>query len=383
MLKKQILWLHKWLGLLCGIIVFIVSLTGCIYVFYDDLKLVVYPEKYFTDTGAYENHEPMTISHLAEIAQQALPADEKLSRIDLYPAKDRTWIFRALKRDNEAFGYWNYYTYYKCVFVNPYTGKVQQVENTKYNFFQVVLQLHMNLLLGKKTGGTIVGSATIVFIIILLSGLVLWWPKKWKRKTLKRSLWFDFKVNRKRLNYDLHNILGIYSICFALLFSVTGLVFAFPAFKNTYIKLFNSLSSDRTTLHRLKDYHLPDVSENTTDNGLYFILQQHPNADMVSIRLKEDTTQDMQVRLKKNRSGHFLWYYFDKETNSIKDVETSDQQRAGNRLASMNYDLHVGSYGGFGTKILTFFMALICASLPVTGVIIWLNKEKKKKKKRV
>ncbi len=383
MLKKKILWLHKWLGLLCGIIVFIVSLTGCIYVFYDDLKLAVYPERYFTDTAAHENHEPLAVSHLAEIAQNVLPPGEKLSRIDLYPAKDRTWIFRALKRDNEAFGYWNYYTYYKCVFVNPYTGKVQQVENTKNNFFQVVLQLHMNLLLGKKAGGTIVGTATVVFIMILLSGLVLWWPKKWKAKTLKRSLWFDFKVNWKRLNYDLHNILGIYSICFALLFSITGLVFAFPAFKDAYVQLFNSLSSDEPISKSTKDFHLPEVSKNTLDNGLYFILKQHPNSDMVSIRLKEDRTQDMQVRLKKNRSGHFLWYYFDKETNSIKDVETSDQQKAGDRLASLNYDLHVGSYGGFTTKILAFIMALICTSLPLTGFIIWLNKGKKKKKKRI
>jgi len=383
MLKKQILWLHKWLGLLCGMVVFVVSLTGCIYVFYDDLKLSVYPENYFTDTAVYENQEALPVSYLAKMAQEALPQGEKLSRIDLYPSKNRTWVFRALKRDNDAFGYWNYYTYYKSVFVNPYTGKVQTVENTRNNFFQIVLQLHMNLLLGKKTGGTIVGSATVLFIIILLSGLVLWWPKKWKRKTLKRSVWFDFKVNRKRLNYDLHNILGIYSICFALLFSFTGLAFAFPAFKKTYVQVFNSLGSTESTRYQPKDNHLPEVSKYTVDNGLYFILKQHPDADMVSIRLKEDTTQDMQVRLKKDRSGHFVWYYFDMATNSIKDVEISELQLPGDRLASMNYDLHVGSYGGFGTKILAFIMALICASLPLTGFIIWLNKGSKKKKKRV
>ncbi|WHT39223.1 PepSY-associated TM helix domain-containing protein [Myroides sp. mNGS23_01] len=37
-MKKFLLWLHKWLGLFTGIIVVVVSLTGCIYVFHDDLK---------------------------------------------------------------------------------------------------------------------------------------------------------------------------------------------------------------------------------------------------------------------------------------------------------------------------------------------------------
>ncbi len=383
MLKKQILWFHKWLGLLSGIIVFIVSITGCIYVFHDELKLQVYPDKYFTNTDSTLNGTPLPLSMLQEKAQLALPKGEKISRVDLFPAKNRTWVFRASKTKENALGHWAYYTYYKRVFVNPYNGEVQVVEDSKNEFFQLVLQLHMNLWLGKKVGSMIVGTATALFAVILLTGLVLWWPKKWKIKTLKRSLWFDFKVNKKRLNYDLHNILGIYACSFALLFAITGLVFAFPAVKKVYVNSFNIFSTSPSPSPHWGKLSFTPQRDNLLDTALYYALEQHPTADMMAIRLKaKEDIQDVQVRLNKDRTGVFVWYYFDKATGTIENIKKSDNQPFGDRLSSMNYDLHVGSYGGIGTKILTFIMALICASMPLTGLIIWINKSKKKKKKR-
>ena len=50
------------------------------------------------------------------------------------------------------------------------------------------------------------------------------------------------------------------------------------------------------------------------------------------------------------------------------------------QLAMLNYDMHVGVALGLPGKILAFFVSLICASLPVTGFMVWLNKKKKSKK---
>ena len=52
-------------------------------------------------------------------------------------------------------------------------------------------------------------------------------------------------------------------------------------------------------------------------------------------------------------------------------------------MNDMNYDLHVGQIGGLTTKIIAFLASLICASLPITGFIIWLGKRKKSKSKKV
>lgn len=384
MVKKSVLWLHKWLGLLSGLVVLIVSLTGCIYVFHDDLKVLFYPDKYYIAQQSVNNQsaQALPLSTLTAIAQNALPDGEEVSRIDLYPAKDRTWIFRAVKTNEEALTYTAYFKYNKRVFIDPYTGKVQAVENSKTEFFQLVLQLHMNLLLGKKIGHTVVSVSTIMFLILTVTGLVLWWPKKWKFKTLKKGLSFDFSVKWKRLNYDLHNVLGFYSLLFALLLGFTGLLFSYPSLKEFYSNSFNKLSTNEPA-KTISFNTVPQQKASSLDNALVYTLAKHPLADMMSVRLKKNEgLHDIQVRMLKNRTGSFVWYYFNKNDGQITKIKSSNQTPAGDWLAGMNYDLHTGAFGGIFTKILYFLASLVCGSLPVTGFIIWLNKSKKAKKSK-
>lgn len=385
MLKNTILWIHKWLGILTGIVVFLVSLSGAIYTFQDELKLAIYPSKYFLRDSA-ATQEPKPLSALIAIAQSHLPAGEKISRVDLYPKKNRSWVFRASETDANGFGHWNYFRYYKRVFLNPYTGELLAVEDSKNEFFQLCLQLHMNLLLGKTFGHALVGYSTVVFVVLLLSGMVLWWPKKWRGKALKRAVSFDWKAKWKRLNYDLHNVLGFYSFLFALMLAVTGLVFSFPAFKKVYIEFFNAFTTN------VELQHLPEKNTDSIapmyadplDNGLAHLLKKYPSAGMMSIRLRgaDEPLLDIQIRLDENRSGQFKWYYFRRDNLQVDHVQDSQLLTGGDKLASLNFDLHTGSIAGLTTKALLFVIALFCASLPVTGYILWWQKQGKKKRKK-
>ncbi|SKB40252.1 Uncharacterized iron-regulated membrane protein [Sphingobacterium nematocida] len=382
MVKSWILWLHKWLGLLSGIVIVIVSITGCIYVFHDDLKTWIYPVKYYlTDVSKDDAVKPLPLSMLVAKAEEALGEGKKVSRVDLYPAADRTWVFRAMEVDESKNVFWNYYTYYDRVFINPYTGKVQEIEDSKNEFFQLVLQTHMNLLLGKAIGKPLVAWSTIIFIVLIISGIPLWWPKKWKGKALKRSLFLSLKAKKKRFNYDLHNVLGFHTSLLALILCITGLLFAYPGFKTAYISFFNGMSISDSSAEALtvKPRPVPQVYNNNIDNALLYSLGQHPEADMMSIRLRgvDAEMDDVQIRLSKDKTSNFVWYYFARSDGQITKALTSENVKAGDKLASMNYDLHVGSIGGLWTKILAFVVSLICASLPITGFIIWMNKTTK------
>ncbi|MEO8253180.1 MAG: PepSY-associated TM helix domain-containing protein [Flavobacterium sp.] len=382
MVKKKLIWLHKWLGLISGLVVLIISLTGCLNVFQDELQLMTHPEKFFIEKTNQPSLKTIELSKLITIAEAKLNPDEKISRVDVFPQENRTWVFRAIKTNKEAFFYSDYFIYYKRVFVNPYTGNVQVVENTKANFFQIVLQLHMNLLLGKKYGHVVVSYSVLFFAVLCLTGIVLWWPKKWKLKALKNNFSINFKAKSKRLNYDLHNVLGFYSLMFALVFAFTGLVFAFPAFKKMISNQLNFLDGDEK--QKLSLPFIPQTASTILDNGLYYVLAHHPNADQLSIRIKKEVSepQDIQVRIEKNRTGVFYWYYFSQKNGQIEKLKSSDNLQLGSRITSLNYDLHVGSIGGIYTKILAFLASLICASLPITGFIIWLNKYKKSKQRK-
>lgn len=382
MVRASILWLHKWLAIGSGIVVFILGITGCIYTFHDDLKLICYPEKYFISSAGTGNTLPL--SQLTEMATRSLAEGERITRVDLYPARDRSWIFRAQSVNAEAFGHWNYFNYYKRVFINPYTGEVVAIENSKTEFFQVMLQLHLNLLLGKKYGHPVVAYSTLIFIIVMISGLVLWWPKKWRGKRLRRSFWPKWSVKWKRLNYDLHNIIGFYSFLLGIAIGVTGLFFSFPDWKSAVAARLNQLNAKAQPSTEITQPAIPKPGAYPLDNALYYVLEENKGAGMMSIRFRNEDAPnfDVQVRLDEQRTGKFNWYYFDKSSLRIDKIDSHRHQAAGDRLASLNYDIHTGNIGGWPTKVIAFIISLFCASLPLTGYIIWINKAKKRKKEQ-
>lgn len=382
MFKTVSLWLHKWMGILSGIVVFILGITGCIYTFHDDLKLICYPQKYILVSPGQA--QALSLSELSAIANKSLPDGEKVSRVDLFPAKNRSWIFRAQATDENAFGHWNYYTYSKRVFVNPYTGEVLAIENSKTEFFQLMLQLHMNLLLGKKIGHPLVAYSTVLFVFIMLTGVILWWPKRWKSNKISRSFWPKWSVNWKRLNHDLHNIIGFYSLILGLLIGITGLFFSFPAFKSWAGDQLDKLTSGSTAIEKIEPLNI-QWGNNPLDDALSYLLKTYPNSGMMSIRLRKDDVAsfDIQIRLEEQKTNKFKWYYFDKKALTLDKVISHDKQTAGERLGSLNFDLHTGNIAGLPTKILAFIISLFCASLPVTGYIIWINKSKKSVKRRI
>src|SRR5690606_37371312 len=69
---------------------------------------------------------------------------------------------------------------------------------------------------------------------------------------------------------------------------------------------------------------------------------------------------------------------FDKYSGKILSNKPHQELTTAEKYAYANYDIHTGSYFGFIGKIIWFIAALICTSLPVTGFLIWLGKQKKK-----
>src|SRR5690606_9119550 len=381
MLKKLIHWLHLWLGMVTGVVVLIVSITGCIYVFADELKETFYHDRFFIEAS---NIAPMPMSVLRDRAQEALGSSYQISRSEVYPANDRSWVFRASETNPEGIGHWNYYTYYYRVYINPYTGEVIHIENSRNEFFQLVLSAHMNLLLGDKIGGAIVGYSTLIFVFLLLSGLVLWWPKKWRMSSIKKSFFIKWKGSPRRLNYDLHNTAGFYALLPALILAITGLIYSFTWVDNSMQYIFDG--GKKIEKREIpKSMPADELAYDALDQSLITVLQKHPAADLLSLRFRKGDTApiDIQVRFEKRKTHLFAWYYFDRNNGNFLMSYGSDTVKGGEKFRTMNFDLHVGSIGGMPTRIFAFLISLISASLPVTGFIIWYKRHKKVKGRRL
>src|SRR5690606_32408194 len=77
----------------------------------------------------------------------------------------------------------------------------------------------------------IVGVATIIFILLSISGLVLWFPKKLRWKNLKSGFKIRTDASWKRVNHDLHNTLGFYSLILIIIMCLTGLCWSFEGYR--------------------------------------------------------------------------------------------------------------------------------------------------------
>ena len=207
--------LHLWLGLSSGLIVFIVAVTGCIYAFQVEIQDLTQPYRFV----APQHKSFLLPTQIREIADKQLPG--KHIHSVLYQGKDRAAkaIYFSAKPDNE---------YYDFVYVNQYSGKVLKVKDEYADFFRFILDGHFYLWLPHDIGQPVVASATLVFLVMIISGLILWWPRNIKGAKQRFSIKWSARWRRK--NYDLHQVLGFYVTWLAIIFALTGLVWGFTWF---------------------------------------------------------------------------------------------------------------------------------------------------------
>lgn len=379
---KQInAWLHLWLGLTSGIIVLIVSITGCIFVFQKEINEWVHHDELFVTA----RHTPvLPLSVLQQKAQTALGKEFPIRSVFTYRRPDRAWEFLTYAEgDKNALTIFGATAYYKAAYVDPYTGAVTAVRDLKQDFFVIVKYLHWSLLLNTKYGQPVVGWATFIFVILLITGLILWWPKKWTKKTREQSFKIKWAGNFKRVNYDLHNVLGFYALLIALVLALTGMVWAFKWFQATvYIVASRSITPPQHQEVQSDTLALPLAGTNPLDVAYTTAVQQFPDAKRIAVYATPNSnTATISMSAYRGKETYYDRddLQFDQYSGKLLLRETAKDRNAGEQLIGMNYDIHVGAIAGLPGKILAFFASLICASLPVTGFLVWWHKGRKNK----
>lgn len=372
-LKKVAGVLHLWLGLGSGLVIVIVALTGAIYSFQPELTETFQP---YLHVQAEE--EPfLPLSTLKQQAEAQLPG-KAVTRIG-FAGRDHSV---AVSFNDKKRGY------YYIVYLNPYTGAVLKVKNMDRDFFRQVLNGHMHLWLPDPVGNTIVKYATVIFGIILVTGIFLWWPRKWSKAMRKQSFSIKTNASPKRLNYDLHKVLGFYVSWFLLFTVLTGLVWTFDSIRDAEYWAFSG-GKKFPAADKVKSVK---PAQAITGNPLDLISRQvdarYPNVARVQYLIPAVGTGVVTARLypERKRTYNADFLVFDQYTG----VELPPSVRGkyadannGEKVNRLNYDVHTGGIGGFPLRVAVFFAALIAASLPITGFYIWWGKKKKQTKPAV
>ena len=365
-LKKIIKIGHTWLGLISAPIVFFVCITGTIIVFSDEImELSAGEAKYVTEV----KKEPLPTEDLLNIIQQEMPG-YKSSYAVFYRNPERSVRFNCFKRGEGL----------RMVFIDQYTGEILKADKAIF-FFYILAHLHSSLM-WHGIGNWIIDIATIIFLIASITGLILWWPKKWGKKQVQGSLMIKTDANRKRLNYDLHKVLGFYGFGFSILLSITGLIIAFAPLSDA---LKNTFGGDATSDMRHYFEGLPQDSTLTAtpiNEVVGDVFANYPERECVQLQTFVLNESDYYILTVADKIGLLSAMNAEEISYSkaIGEIHYIPQEIAiNNKIENIYWTLHMGNYMGIWGKIFTFIAGIIGSSLPVTGFIIWLGRHKKRK----
>lgn len=346
--------IHLWLGLPSAIVLFVVCISGSIFTYTDELLELIHKPYTEVQVGSTK----MPIETIVASLQKKYPKD-KVASLVASKNPSRSYRFLLFNKENGI----------KNVFVNPYTGTVTG-QSSAHQFFYIVAHLHSELLLG-VVGAWLVKIATIIFLILIITGLVLWCPKKLKVKNLKNFFAFSHKHKLKRILFDHHRVLGFYFAGLLFFFSVTGVIMAFEPIQGSIAKAYGGGKSN------------PEGSAYTPGEGVAVldIIDKYlakPEVDELRVALVSRKENGL-YRLAVGSAMGILTYqgtvlFVDKTTGKeLIDTKESANANVENTLMA----LHTGKWCGWLGQLLTFLSGIVGAYLAATGFLIWWNKRKR------
>lgn len=385
--KKIVSKIHLWFGLGVGFLIFIISITGALYVFKDEVQGYLRQDFMYHKEQNYAHKKILPLRVLEQKVNLQTKEKYPLHWVEIPMDKSKSYLFHYYEKNPKAWNYFDELVIYKTVYVNPFTGKVLSVQDEKNGFFNIVKFIHWSFLLKSDWGSYVVGIPVLIFVIMLITGIILWWPKN--KKARKQRFWFQWKNIKswRRKNYDLHSILGFYSSIFTLIIAITGLFYAFFFVQALLYIAFSGGETKYPNFNHIKTKApLEMKTESTLDKMAYQVEQLYPNADSYRLdfmnkHLDDHKHENYAVYVKQLDYSYHINHQliFDENSGELLLNRPHQQKNFGEKFVSANYDIHVGAILGIWGKILAFIISLISASLPITGFLVWWGRNNKKK----
>lgn len=370
-IRKFINDIHLWLGIGSGIIIFIICLTGTVLVFDTEIKA------FFAEDVPLEDTE-QPVKSLDELASTI--SAEGLGELNSLTISEKSGSFyeaRIKTSPEDRRG--------TTFLLNPHTAEVFSAPPSSADDFMFsMFRLHRWLLVDTAIGRPIVGVATIIFLLLSISGLVLWFPKKMKWRNFKPGFKIKTKANWKRINHDLHNTLGFYSLLLIIVMGLTGLCWSFEGYREIAGNVIGAEIFNRGGGATYEQLNLEAGQEVSLEEVYAITNRELSYTGKTSISFPNERNPVYSVR--KYNDASFSPVIADQlvinKAGTVEDREIFRDKPLNVQVASLIKPLHVGDIFGTFSKVLYFIACLIATSLPVTGTIIWINKLRKKSRRK-
>ena len=375
--------IHLYLGLSAGLVILTACLTGAILVFEKDLQMAMNKERYFVDAGARR----LPLDHMVQRVKDSF-ATARINSIKIYesatrsaevnvsfPSKDKKPREGRKKELTKAASQRQPGS---TIFIDPYTGQILKKYSYQETGFYTVFKLH-RWLLGTEgsVGKYIVGISTLIFLFILLTGIILWWPKT--KRILAQRVKIKWNAGWKRINHDMHLVFGFYSAIFLFIIAFTGLAWSFEWFNNGIYKL---TGSPMKPAQAPRTVFVANAKSISFENAFVAAKAMAPHAAFYNITMPKDSTEAFTITTLRRNAIHENAtdaIYLDQYSGKFLGRLDFANRSVGAKLRATFKPVHTGSIGGVPTKILAFVVCLLGVTFPITGTVMWINRCKRKK----
>ena len=214
--RKVIFWLHLTAGLVAGVIIAIMSVTGVALAF--EHEIVAWAERDVRRVTPPASATALPFDALLAKARAAAPAGAKPSAVTV--SRDpRNAVAVNFGRDAGVY------------YVNQYTGAILKPATTRTAELMTTL-VEWHRYLGRSgdqrpLGKTLTGACNLAFLFLAVSGLWLWWPRAWNARILRPSLWFVRGATGRTRDWNWHNVIGFWSLPALIVLTISAAVIGY------------------------------------------------------------------------------------------------------------------------------------------------------------
>jgi len=349
-MRKVFFNLHLYLALIVGLFVVVVGVTGSIMAFEEEIDHALNSKLFKVEPRG----ERLTPTAILAAASKAFPG-QKFNTLRLPQTPDETVWFNVKGAQ---------------VFLNPYTGEVIGSRDPK-TWLGKIHQIHTNLLIG-PAGKMVVVTITAVGLFLTLSGIYLWWyVRRW---TIKWS------ANWRRILFDMHNAIGIYSAVSLVILCISGIIIHYD---DEIEQSLHARNGTQKVKKQAPSVVVPGATQITAEQAianakaympgtkeLFVYLPPNPKGSYyVGLRYPEDLTP-----------GGRSWVNVDQYSGAINNVQNSRTVAMGTRAIILNRATHTGDILGVFTKFAFSLSALMLVAQSITGYMLWWKRIQTTKK---